>query len=233
MFSNDKKQMKLEKLYTKATGLTREANETFEQFEARVKAKDVEVKNTSQQKLNAAEAMYQYCIDNNYGQGLSRKWGIKHFMLIEQSLQSDEETLMCFIGLHNYISTTKHNNNFAYAITNKRIIMAQQKMMGQTVQTVLLDNLNDITLSTGPIFGVLTIDTIKEKFNVGVNSPTAQSINNKVHEILLSLQKTKNAPVQMQSSSSADEILKYKNLLDMGAITQEEFEQKKSELLGI
>lgn len=33
--------------------------------------------------------------------------------------------------------------------------------------------------------------------------------------------------------SSADEILKYKNLLDMGVITQEEFDAKKKELLGL
>lgn len=32
--------------------------------------------------------------------------------------------------------------------------------------------------------------------------------------------------------SNIDEILKYKQLLDMGAITQEEFEKKKKELLG-
>lgn len=32
--------------------------------------------------------------------------------------------------------------------------------------------------------------------------------------------------------STADEILKYKNLLDMGVITQEEFETKKKQLLG-
>ena len=33
--------------------------------------------------------------------------------------------------------------------------------------------------------------------------------------------------------SPADEILKYKNLLDLGAISQEEFEQKKKQLLGL
>lgn len=40
------------------------------------------------------------------------------------------------------------------------------------------------------------------------------------------------APIP-QSSSAADEILKYKNLLDMGAITQAEFDEKKSKLLKI
>ncbi|WP_419724593.1 SHOCT domain-containing protein [Terrisporobacter petrolearius] len=35
------------------------------------------------------------------------------------------------------------------------------------------------------------------------------------------------------NNSSADEILKYKNLLDMGAITEEEFNDKKKQLLGV
>ncbi|MDX5728105.1 SHOCT domain-containing protein, partial [Clostridioides difficile] len=35
------------------------------------------------------------------------------------------------------------------------------------------------------------------------------------------------------SSSTADEILKYKNLLNMEAITQEEFDAKKKELLNL
>lgn len=33
--------------------------------------------------------------------------------------------------------------------------------------------------------------------------------------------------------SSADEILKFKNLLDQGIISEEEFEVKKKQLLGI
>ena len=35
------------------------------------------------------------------------------------------------------------------------------------------------------------------------------------------------------ADSSADEILKYKNLLDMGAISQEEFDAKKKQLLDL
>ena len=37
---------------------------------------------------------------------------------------------------------------------------------------------------------------------------------------------------QMETSN-ADEILKFKNLLDAGAITQEEFDAKKKQLLGL
>lgn len=38
---------------------------------------------------------------------------------------------------------------------------------------------------------------------------------------------------EIQSISSADEILKFKNLLDQGIITQEEFDAKKKELLNL
>ena len=181
--------------------------------------------------MRTAEEMYQYCLDNNFGEGMNRKWGVKHFSLIEQAIKPDEEVIMCFIGLHNYISATKHDDNFAYAITSKRIIMAQQKLLGQNFQTVEITNVNDVTTSTGIIMGTVTIDTLKEKFNVGVNKLVATSINNKIHDVLSSLKQQKTAPTIVQSSSSADEILKFKNLLDMGVITQEEFEKKKAELL--
>ena len=39
--------------------------------------------------------------------------------------------------------------------------------------------------------------------------------------------------VSLSSSSSADELLKFKQLLDMGAITQEEYNKKKSEILNL
>ena len=43
-----------------------------------------------------------------------------------------------------------------------------------------------------------------------------------------------NQPVYAQQTiSSADEIVKFKNLLDQGIITQEEFDAKKKELLGL
>lgn len=184
--------------------------------------------------MKSAQEMYQYCIDNGFGEGVNKKWGIKHFSIIENALSDDETAIMCFIGIHNYISTTQHDNNYAYAITNKRIILAQQKMIGQNFQTISIDNLNDITMSTGMLLGIIVIDTIKEKFNVAVNKKAAQNINKNIHDILLSLKEERNpsftAPTN--SISVADEILKYKNLLDIGAITQEEFDKKKTELLS-
>lgn len=182
--------------------------------------------------MKSAQEMYQYCLDHNYGEGVNKKWGEKHFSLIAQALGEDEDVVMCFIGLHNYTSPTKHDNNFAYAITNKRVFMAQQKMIGQVFQTVDIDNLNDITMSSGMLMGVITIDTLNEKFNVAVNKKAAQSINATIHDVLFSIKQERKTPAAIQpTSSAADELLKYKKLLDMGAITQEEFDKKKKELL--
>lgn len=57
----------------------------------------------------------------------------------------------------------------------------------------------------------------------------ANYIKNKIEEI-------KNAPAAgtvIQQTSAADEIIKLKQLLDMGVLTQEEFDAKKKELLGL
>lgn len=40
------------------------------------------------------------------------------------------------------------------------------------------------------------------------------------------------APAAASSATAADELMKFKQLLDMGAITQQEYDQKKKELLG-
>ena len=46
-------------------------------------------------------------------------------------------------------------------------------------------------------------------------------------------QKTNNPSQVVTSLSSAEELKKFKELLDMGIITQEEFDAKKKQLLGL
>ena len=223
-----KKELKLEKTLTSISGLTRLPDETHEEFVARVNEK---CKTTQKENSKGAQEMYQYCIDNNFGMGLSKNWSIKHFLLIQKELQNDERVLMSFIGLHNYKSASKHDNNFAYAITNKRLILSQQQALGEVVQSINLDNINDVTKSSGILSGTITFDTIKEVFNVNVSSSAATAITNKIHEILYSQNTSAENHSPSSAYSPADEILKYKNLLDIGAITEKEYNQKKQELL--
>ena len=65
---------------------------------------------------------------------------------------------------------------------------------------------------------------------------------NEIHDAVSKLlieRQTKETPAapttikQEVPASNADELKKYKELLDMGAITQEEFDAKKKQLLGL
>lgn len=182
--------------------------------------------------MSSAEGMYQFCIDSGLGKGMTKSWGVKHFQLIADNLKKDEKVILSFIGLHNYISTTKHDNNFAYVLTNKRFILAQKKVVGEAFQTISLDNINDITFESGMTFGIVTVDTIKEKFNIALNKYYAKNISNRLLEELDKIKRISNSTNNNQVSV-ADEIKKYKELLDMGAISQEEFDEKKKELLNL
>jgi len=184
--------------------------------------------------MKTAQEMYGYCKEKKFGQGQNEKWALLHFSIIEKSLSADEEALMCFMGLHNFVSPTKHNNNYAYAITKKRIIMAQKQLLGEALQSVFLDNVNDITFSSGMLFGTITIDTIKEKFNVGLDKIQATNINAEIHNLIHELkQKNESPATPAVSSDPTVELKKYKELLDTGVITQEDFDKKKAQLLGL
>lgn len=187
--------------------------------------------------LVTSRDMYYYARDNGFGRGMNEEWGLKHFKVIALNLMKDEDVLMTFIGMHNYRSATKHDKYFAYAITDKRFIIAQKNIIaGETLQTIYLDNINDITFASGMAFGIMTIDTIKEKFNVALDKISAKKITDRAHEILDDIRaknKTLNTSPTSSQLSSADEIKKYKSLLDEGIITEEEFNLKKSQLLGL
>ena len=181
--------------------------------------------------MKTAEELYQYCVDNGLGEGQNRKWGLKHFGLIAAELQPDEDVRMAFIGLHNFQSATSHDSNYAYAVTNKRILLGQKKLTGQDLATVMLPQITDVTTSTGMLLGTVTINTMGTIFNVGINKQAVQKVSDKLHALLAELQGggEKTAP----ASSAADEIKKFKELLDLGAITREEFDAKKKQLLGL
>ena len=64
---------------------------------------------------------------------------------------------------------------------------------------------------------------------------TAEEMINKINQIqerTNQIQEKTNNPIKIEEISIADEILKFKELLEQGIITQDEFERKKKQLLG-
>ena len=78
-------------------------------------------------------------------------------------------------------------------------------------------------------------EAVDDENTVTFDSPqtkTAEAIKNKIYE-LQNQAKGNNGVIQniVNQVSGADEILKYKQLLDAGVLTQEEFDRKKQEIL--
>lgn len=211
---------------------TKEAGEAVFAFLEEYVANNVSI----DESYEKAKTLYNSCMENGFGSGFNEKWGIKHFKIITDNMMEDEEVIFPFIGLHNFISVSNHDSNYAYAVTNKRILMGQKTVLGENFQSVNWDNINDISFTAGPLFGKVTIDTFKEVFNVGLDKDSAKKINNKIHDVFESVKKQKDVQDALQSENQTDpyeEIKKLKELFDMEIITQEEFDNKKRELLGV
>ncbi|MFJ6413784.1 PH domain-containing protein [Terribacillus saccharophilus] len=207
---------------------------TIEEIRAKITGEKLE--SYKEIPLKTANIMYQYCLDNNFGTGLSKKWALKHFKVLEDNLLPDEIVVMTFIGVHNY-GHSDYFGHCAYAVSNKRIMIGQKKTgFGQGFITVSHNKINDITFETGAVNGVITIDTPQERIRVGIDKVSATSVNNRIHRVLDELRYTNEIQPQKEDtikSTAADEIKKFKELLDLGAITEEEYDHKKKQLLNL
>lgn len=90
-------------------------------------------------------------------------WRIKkHCARVEEHLNPDEEVLYVFLGQKNnkfydIISTS------VFVITNKRLLIANDRLIfGYFLYSITPDMFNDLTVYSGLIWGMVTIDTIKE-----------------------------------------------------------------------
>ncbi|WP_027625561.1 SHOCT domain-containing protein [Clostridium lundense] len=191
--------------------------------------------------LSTAEGMYQYCNDNKFDSGCNKKFMLRHFKIIEDNLLDDEKVYVTFVGVHNYVSATKHDGNYAYAITSKRIIIVQEDIdiiEEETLQSISLEDINNITLKLGMVLGTITVDTIKGIFNITSDKTAVKLINSRINEAIneINNDNSDNDNERLGSDtvvSVADELIKFKELLDMGVLTQEEFDAKKEQLLNL
>lgn len=184
--------------------------------------------------MRTAEEMVKFVEEHGLGKGMTKKWRLKHFKVAAEQLNEDEEALACFIGMHNYVSATKHDNYYAYVITRDRFIIAQKKLVGENLKIVTRKHLNDVSKSTGVVWGILTFDTFKEKFNVAVDKGTINKVYALVNKTLFEAEPEEQGLVinNHGEKSVAGQLKEFKELLDMEVISQEEFNAKKAELLG-
>lgn len=85
-----------------------------------------------------------------------------HAKVIEKHLNPEEHVTYAFCCQKGY-SSFDIFNTYAVAITNKRIIVAQKRLIfGYLFLSITPDMFNDLSIKTGIIWGKVCIDTAKE-----------------------------------------------------------------------
>ena len=132
------------------------------------------------------------------------------------------------------IFSFKNSLNGVVAVTNLRVIFCSSIIGNTNIKQILIKDITSIDESINGLtkMGQLRVQGITESFLINIYK---SRISNELKEVLYraqEMQKVSNfkSPNNYQLSN-ADEILKLKQLLDKGIITQEEFDNQKQKLL--
>lgn len=128
-------------------------------------------------------------------------------------------------------------NTWLMVCTNKRVLMLDKGMIyGLKLIDIPLDRINSISHSKGILLGTISLtDGATTRKIENISNTTIAFFADTVNREVEKYKQSQKAPVNqiVNSISTADELLKFKELLDMGVLTQEEFDTKKKELLGL
>ncbi len=111
-------------------------------------------------------------------------------------------------------------------------ITAKRKTKSTCTRLQIKITLNNIT-TPAVLVNLIISETKKDSFIYKTAYSSAQNIMSVLQIICANKQSTNQRTTVMPSMSFADEIIKYKQLFDQGIITQEEFNEKKRQLLDL
>ncbi len=127
--------------------------------------------------------------------------------------------------------------NGVVVVTNKRVIFCSSILGNSKIKQILIQDITSIDENINGLtkMGQFRIQGITETFVLNIyKSKIVDDLRNAIYkcqEMQNKAYSETNTIINSYQSSNADEILKFKQLLDEGIITQSEFERKKQELL--
>ena len=163
------------------------------------------------------------------------------YKAIEKILLPNEEVKFCFIGTQ---LQSKNSGTLFYpsiAVSNKRLLIGGQIKglfkVSYTAQSYDISKINAITESYAMVGAFIVIDTLGDDPRIGMPSrELVGAVLPKLNELIMGSKAESTAATvvnNIQQASAADELKKFNELLEMGIITQEEFDAKKQQLLGL
>ncbi len=144
---------------------------------------------------------------------------------LRKMLNPNENVLAVTSGLMN-------GTTWLIACTSKRVVLIDRGLVyGTKHSEILISKINSISFETKLINGDIHVeDGSSPKIIKDVPAFSAKPFVDAVHKAI-EMQNISPTP-RPANMSIADELLKFKQLLDMGAITDKEFEEQKQKLLN-
>jgi multidrug efflux pump subunit AcrB len=116
--------------------------------------------------------------------------------------------------------------------TNKRLVSKIPQVLGDDEQTIPYNRIEGVDLDTGLVKKKLTVKTSGSAYEIQVNDPDEDEIREMARFIREKMKESQQANAQVGSEPDPTEQLKnLRELHEQGALTDEEFEEKKDDLL--
>lgn len=162
----------------------------------------------------------------------------------EELLQPDEAVLYAsFTSVTITHANTRQANRYPGVVflTTKRLLFSHKLLLSFASEDIPLSEIRSVDCSGNGMSGsLIRVHTLTKSLSILVTykKEMAQKILGAFQQAVAAASDSfppdvPAAPAGSAAPSPADEILKYKHLLDCGAITQQEFDAKKKQLLNL
>lgn len=114
------------------------------------------------------------------------------------------------------------------------ITVTPNRVYGRTMLSEVSLPMDSVTMTRKSGMKNLRVESPSENFMFSLgNAKVRDEIYNVINQQISERQNNKGNVTVVNSASNADELKKYKDLLDAGVITQDEFDAQKKQLLGL
>lgn len=120
------------------------------------------------------------------------------------------------------------------AITDRRVAVKIPQWLGTDERTVPYDSITSVDLDTGLVNKRVSLQTPGQTYHIEAHEPGKEECREAVRFIREKISESKEPDVVKQESSDPDPTEQLKNIKELheqGVLTDEEFEEKKQELL--
>lgn len=198
---------------------------------------------TEKVEMKTAQEMDSYCL--SHGFAFRRKSELEHFTIIENHLLPDEVAYVAMAPNSVFVNGDYSLSGIvAVVFTSRHLIYAKKTMFGnEPVRMVRLELVTNVIKDTKHLLsGKIGIQTVSETITFGYSKNELDGAFMAVTAALERYRKGRPvdsppvsptpAAIATPAPSVVEQLKQFKELFDMGILTQEEFDAKKKQLLN-